>query len=230
MGGGRKGYKRRMDVRSRLIDTAVPAGAEGVVIVLHGGASRTQGTRVSPAQLSVVRMIPIAQRVARTGRGRLAVFRLLNSVRGWDASPTPLDDARWALEQVRQRLGDLPVCLIGHSLGGRAAILSSAEPAVHSVIALAPWVYPQDGRVQATGRRILIVHGTDDRVASPARAEAAARLLRTSAQVSLVWVEGGKHSMLSHRDEFDGLAADFAAATLLGSAVPPLVVSGELTA
>jgi pimeloyl-ACP methyl ester carboxylesterase len=206
-----------MDVRSRLIETAAPAAAEGVVLVLHGGGSRSADVRVSPTQLSVLRMVPIAQRVARAGRGRLAVFRLLNSVRGWDTSHTPVDDARWAMAQVRDRFGDLPVCLVGHSLGGRAAMLSAGEPAVRSVVALAPWVYPEDGRVRAPGRRILIVHGTDDRIANPARAEAAAALLRRTAQVSVVRVNGGKHAMLRHHDTFDGLAAQFAAATLLGA-------------
>src|SRR4051812_42709123 len=100
---------------------------------------------VSPTQLSVLRMIPIARRIARAGRGRLAVFRLLNSHRGWDATHTPVHDARWALDRVAEELGaHLPTCLVGHSLGGRAALLAAARPDVRSVVALAPWVYPTD--------------------------------------------------------------------------------------
>ncbi len=38
-------------------------------------------------------------------RERLAVFRLLNSRRGWDTRHTPVHDARWALDQVAERLG-----------------------------------------------------------------------------------------------------------------------------
>src|ERR1700754_2731116 len=113
-----------MELSPRLIDVYVPERPEGAVLVLHGGASRRGSMRVSPAQLSVLRMIPIARRMARAGRGRLAVFRLLNSRRGWDASHTPVDDARWALEQISERFEERPpVCLVGHSLGGRAALL-----------------------------------------------------------------------------------------------------------
>ncbi len=99
---------------------------------------------VSPTQLSVLRMIPVAHRIARAGAGRLAVFRLLNSYRGWDASHTPLDDVAWALGQVRERFGHLPACLVGHSLGGRAALLAGGAEEVRSVVALNPWVYPTD--------------------------------------------------------------------------------------
>jgi hypothetical protein len=61
----------------RLIETAIPEDPRGVVLVLHGGASRPGRMEVSPAQLSVLRMVPIAGRIGRAGRGRLAVFRLL---------------------------------------------------------------------------------------------------------------------------------------------------------
>ena len=81
----------------RLIDTRVPHRPEGVVLVLHGGANRPGNPMVSPTQLSVIRMVPVARRVARAGRGRLAVLRLLNSVRGWDAerTPWPTWSGRW---------------------------------------------------------------------------------------------------------------------------------------
>ena len=54
--------------------------------MLHGGGSRRGNMMVSPTQLSVLRMIPIATRIVHAGHGRLAVFRLLNSVRGWDSA------------------------------------------------------------------------------------------------------------------------------------------------
>ena len=64
------------------------ARPRGVVLVLHGGAGRGS-RRVSPAQLSVLRMVPVAGRIARAGTGRLAVYRLLNSHRGWDSRRRP---------------------------------------------------------------------------------------------------------------------------------------------
>ena len=54
---------------ARLIDATAPSAPRGIVLVLHGGASRRESVAVSPTQLSVVRMIPIASRIARTGRG-----------------------------------------------------------------------------------------------------------------------------------------------------------------
>jgi pimeloyl-ACP methyl ester carboxylesterase len=207
-----------MTDRARLIETRVPRSPQGIALVLHGGASRRDSMMVSPTQLSVLRMIPIAGRIARAGRGRLAVFRLLNSTRGWDTRHTPVDDVHWALGRLRERFGDdLPTCLVGHSLGGRAALLSADQPGVRSAVALAPWVYESDGdRLDLSGRRILVVHGDRDRIASIGRAELVASALRRTTDSGFVRVAGGTHAMLRHQHLFDRLAADFAAATLLG--------------
>jgi pimeloyl-ACP methyl ester carboxylesterase len=203
---------------ARLIETSVPARPEAAVLLLHGGASRRGAMAVSPAQLSVLRMVPIAKRTVRAGRGRLAVFRLLNSTRGWDTHHTPVRDARWALDEIAERFGGrLPTCLIGHSLGGRAALLSAGAPEVRSAVALAPWVLPIDRTGDISGRRILFVHGSRDRIASPQRSATLARSLSREAEVRYACVEGGKHAMLRRHALFDGLAARFAALTLLGT-------------
>lgn len=210
------GTATRVELQPRLIETAVPKDPNGVVLVLHGGASRRESAMVSPTQLSVVRMIPIARRIARAGRRRLAVYRLLNTQRGWDAHHTPADDARWALDQIAERLGGpLPTCLVGHSLGGRAALFAADRPEVRSAVALAPWVYPTDVPPGLDGRRILIVHGARDRIARPERSAAVAGSLARTSNVGYVSVPGGKHAMLRHHRRFDGLAADFATTTLL---------------
>lgn len=193
---------------SRLVDVRTPSDAVGVVVVLHGGGSRASQVAVSPTQLSVLRMVPVARRLARAGRGRLAVVRLLNSYRGWDASHTPLEDAAWAIEEVRRRWPSRPVGLVGHSLGGRAALLAADHEAVTTVVALNPWVYPDDG-VPLPGRSVLVVHGDQDRVASLDRARRVANRLSRSADVELRVVEGGKHAMLKHGGEFERAAADF---------------------
>ena len=198
----------------KLIEVSVPARPEGAVLVLHGGASRGERMMVSPTQLSVLRMVPIARRIARAGGDRLAVYRLLNSRRGWDAHHTPVRDAQWALDRIADRLGALPVCLVGHSLGGRAALLAAAR--ARGVVALAPWVYPTDVAPDLNGQRILFVHGADDRIASPGRSATLARALGERVQTAYVRVAGGKHGMLRRHALFDGLAADFALATLLG--------------
>jgi alpha-beta hydrolase superfamily lysophospholipase len=208
-----------MDVSARLITTRAPRNPQGLVLVLHGGGGRRDRTMVSPTQLSVLRMVPIAQRIARSGRGRLTVVRLLNSVRGWDTRHTPVDDVRWALEQLRDQHGEsLPTCLVGHSLGGRAALLAGDQPDVRSVVALNPWVQTTDS-VDLAGRPTLIVHGTADRVADPRKSAVLAERLARTTQVGYLKVAGGKHAMLSNGAVFERAASDFARATLLGDEI-----------
>jgi alpha-beta hydrolase superfamily lysophospholipase len=198
----------------QLVAVREPAGAEGVAIVLHGGGSRGAQVVVSPTQLSVLRMIPTARAVARAGRGRLAVYRLLNSYRGWDSEHTPIADTDWAIDRVRATYADAPVGLVGHSLGGRAALLAGDNAAVRSVVALNPWLY-RDDDVDLAGRRVLFVHGGRDRVASPSRSEAVARRLARRTDVGFIAMPEGKHAMLRHGREFDSYAAQFTAAVLL---------------
>jgi dienelactone hydrolase len=164
-------------------------------------------------------MIPIARRIGRVGRGRLAVFRLLNSVRGWDTRHTPVHDAHWALEQMTARLGTLPTCLVGHSLGGRAALLAADRAEVRSAVALAPWVHASEEIADIAGRQILFVHGSRDRIARPERSAALARRLARTTRVGYVCIRGGTHAMLRRHALFGSLAADFALATLLGAPV-----------
>ncbi len=219
-----RGKLAGVTTRPYLIATSMPADPAGIALVLHGGASRPDRPAVSPRQLSVLRMIPIAKRIARTGRGQLAVFRLLNRTRGWDEDESPVADANWALDQLADRFdSDLPVALVGHSLGGRAALLTGTNPAVTSVVALAPWLYTADGQLDLAGRRVLFSHGMSDRVADLRIAAAVAEGLARKAQVGFVAVRGAKHAMLRRRDMFDGIAADFVATTLLDRPATGLV-------
>jgi pimeloyl-ACP methyl ester carboxylesterase len=84
-------------------------------------------------------------------------------------------------------------------------------------------VYPTDRVAGIAGKRILFVHGDEDRIASPERSAIVARQLGHEAEVSYVDVTGGKHAMLARHEVFDGLAASFIAATLLGSGADPTV-------
>jgi alpha-beta hydrolase superfamily lysophospholipase len=199
----------------RLIETRAEGTPDGVVLLLHGGAAREGSPAVSPTQLSVLRMIPIAHRIARAGAGRLAVFRLLNSARGWDARQTPVDDAAWAVVRLRERYGDRPVALVGHSLGGRAALLAGGQDGVAGVVALNPWVHPEES-IDLRGRPALIVHGTDDRVALPERSAAVARRLARTADVGYISIPEANHAMLRHGRRFETYATEFVTATLLG--------------
>lgn len=207
-----------MEFEPKLIEVATPADPAGLVVVLHGGASRGREMMVSPTQLSVLRMIPIAKRIARADR-RLAVYRMLNSRRGWDPRQTPVHDVHWALEHLRESRRQLPpVCLVGHSLGGRAALFAAARPEVRSAVALAPWFSATDAPAGLDGKPVLIVHGQRDRIASSRRAAGVAERLAARGPVDFVPVEGARHAMLRHHARFTAPAAEFAVRTLLGDA------------
>jgi pimeloyl-ACP methyl ester carboxylesterase len=172
-------------------------------------------------------MLPTARTLAQVSR-RLAVYRLLNRYRGWDGDHTPVGDCHWAVDEVRRRHPGAPVALVGHSLGGRAAVLAGAHPAVRSVVALAPWLYADDDPDLA-GRRVLFVHGEHDRTASLDKAETVARRLSRRTSVGFIRVRGGTHAMF--RGGFDRYAAEFTVAVLLDQPPPagPVarVLSGE---
>lgn len=208
--------------RPRLVGVREPSSPEGVVILVHGGAARRGRMMVSPTQLSVLRLVPLARRIARAGKGRLAVHRLLNSYRGWDTTHTPVHDVTWAIEQVVERHGpDVPVCLVGHSLGARAAILAAGRQPVRSVVALAAFVYPSDADgLGLRERQILFVHGLKDRIAPAGRARQLAERLERHNTVDFLALPDGKHAMLAEHRRFGQAAADFATATLLGTTPP----------
>lgn len=209
-----------MELQPRLVAVDVPSSPKGAVLVLHGGGSRRNRMGVSPTQLSVLRMVPVARRIARGGGGETAVYRLLNTYRGWDASHTPVDDVRWALGELAKEHGALPVCLVGHSLGGRAALLAGEHRGVVGVVALNAWTYGTE-RVRLPGRDVLFVHGDRDRIAAPDRALSVARALGRTAKVTFTTVKGGKHAMLRRGGTFEGLAVRFVRDVLQNGAGPP---------
>jgi dienelactone hydrolase len=159
-------------------------------------------------------MVPIARAADRAGRGRLAVYRQLNTYRGWDEARTPVEDTLASLTTLTERFPHVPVGLIGHSLGGRTAIESGSAFAVSTVAVLNPWLYPDDD-ADLTGRRVLFVHGGRDKVASPADSARVARRLARRTSVGYVTIPDGQHAMLKHGRSFDRIAAEFTAAILL---------------
>lgn len=198
--------------------TRVPSEPRGIVLVLHGGRDRSR-LPVQRTQLAVLRMVPIAARIARTAGRDLVVARELFSVRGWNGTDaSPVDDVRWAVATLRERFPARPVCLVGHSMGGRAAMRAAGEEGVRSVVGLAPWLPLGEPTAQLAGRRVLIVHGSADRMTDPDGSAAFARSLAgVAVSVSYVRVPGGEHTMLRRRGVWEGLAAGFAARSLLGA-------------
>ncbi len=189
--------------RARLVLDAPtgPGPVDGVVLVLHGGRA-TSTAPTAATQLAVARMLPFGPAVTRAARAdglRVVVARLRYRVRGWNGRrQDPLVDTRWALETIRARFNGAPIVLLGHSMGGRAALDTVGEPGVVGVVGLAPWVDPTDRVGFVEGRRIDVVHGTADQMTDPRASWAwteAAR--RRGATVSYTAVEGAGHPMLA---------------------------------
>ncbi len=169
----------------------------GVVLVLHGGKSRSL-MPTSWWNLPVVRMMPFAWTVAAESHGDLSVAVLRYAVRGWNgATASPVVDAQRALDEISARYPGLPVGLLGHSMGGRVAFRLAGDERVSALVALAPWVERSDVAQGHAGLRALVMHGTRDRMTSPRNAKAMAEAM-AALGVDVTWraVEGEAHGML----------------------------------
>jgi len=132
-------------------------------------------------------------------------------VRGWNGeAQSPLADARWALDRVAERFRDMPIGLVGHSMGGRVALRVADQRgvlegiqggahrwAVRSVAALAPWL-PEGEPTPVLGKQsLLLAHGTADRVTDPAKTtELAEQVAAEGGDIELEEFPGARHFML----------------------------------
>jgi predicted esterase len=190
----------------------------GAVLVLHGGKVRSTEP-VRPTNLAYLRMRPFAAAVARRaerdgvgGPGGIGALLLRDRFRGWNgADADPVTDALWALERIEQRYGRIPVVLLGHSMGARAALRAAGHPTVTGVVALAPWLPEDEPVAQLDGRRVLIAHGELDTVTDPAKSRAYAERARAAGtDVEYRVIPGGKHAMLADASAWHAPAAEFA--------------------
>lgn len=177
--------------------------AASAVLVLHGGQEHNlQATAVT--QLSYLRMLDMYVGLRRHSSGS-AVYLLRHRVRGWNpdragrSEPDPVTDARWALDRITERHGDVPVALLGHSMGGRTAFAVADDRRVVGVCGLAPWLPEGEPVVEPRDdQRFVIAHGTADRTTSPDLSLRYAEKLRASgAPVARFELVGGRHDLLS---------------------------------
>jgi len=182
-----------------------------VALVLPGG--RADSFEPTAARhLSGVRMRPFAASLQRNGaRHGLEVWSLRYRVRGWNGElASPLADVMSAIEQVRSRHGDVPVVLVGHSMGGRVAMRLAGDDSVVAAVGLAPWLPDGEPVEQLAGRRVLLVHGDRDGVTSPrATKRFAERASTTASHLDLVIVRGERHAMVLRSRIWHRLATAF---------------------
>ncbi|MGW1028881.1 alpha/beta hydrolase [Streptomyces sp. NPDC002577] len=199
-----------------------PTAVGGVVLLLPGG-DEVSVRRPSPLAASSARAL--GRRLARDGREQgLAAHVVRYRYRGWNGSEAHLArDASWAVQEVVRRYGDVPVCLAGVDMGGRAALHAGGHEAVDSVLAVAPWLPEDDVAVapepvkQLAGRRVMIVHGTNDERTDPELSfRLAARVKKTNPGICRFEVHSDGHGLHQYWAEVLALASDFVLGTLFG--------------
>ena len=199
-----------------------------VVVVLCGGQVESRAA-TSSWQLSAVRMIPFARSLHRAGADHgVAVWTVGYRFRGWNgAEQSPVADAGWVLGEIRRRHGNVPVVLVGHSMGGRTALRAAGDHSVHAVVALAPWLPPAEPVDQLRGRSVLILHGTRDRRTDPMASFDLAQRAATVAAVHRVEIRGVGHPMIHRARLWHGLTTWFVTENLSGAQSPSTASTGQ---
>ncbi len=195
---------------SRATGGGQAADVTGVVVVAHGGRSVSSEPTTS-FQPAVLRMLPVARAIQHALRGSGAVvFRPRFDMRGWNGEQAlPVHDLNRILDDIGRRFGPIPVVLVGHSMGARAALRVAGHPAVAAVAGLAPWLPPGEPIGQLAGRRILLAHGNVDRITRPQETWTYAERARSVAAVTAIEIRDGDHAMLRRARLWHLVAAEF---------------------
>ncbi|GAA2242443.1 hypothetical protein GCM10010232_31830 [Streptomyces amakusaensis] len=190
----------RAEGHRALVLRPSPAAPRAAVLLLHGG--RADALEAPPAlDPPAVRMRPFASGIVRAAPpGLLAVGRVRYRHRGWNGPrEDAVHDAREALRALLHETGagPVPVVLVGHSMGGRAALRLAADPGVRGVVALAPWCPPGETVARLRDRRVIALHDPADRVTAADDTWAyLARAAEEGAHTLGIRMPRGGHTML----------------------------------
>ncbi|MCW2857661.1 MAG: hypothetical protein JWR52_3276 [Marmoricola sp.] len=189
----------------------LPADLHGLVVMLHGGADVSR-RRVDNRNLALRRTRTMAGYIAPgLGRAGIGVGVLKFTLKGWNAGdgpvPGPVADARRALTQVAEAFPDLPIVLVGHSMGARAASRVTDQPGVVGMVGLAPWLPDDDPVTALAGKHLVVAHGSKDRITSPrASRRYVERATPEAASARFVDVPGRGHYMLAGAADWNRIA------------------------
>ncbi|MEV6649614.1 alpha/beta fold hydrolase [Streptomyces sp. NPDC051219] len=195
------------------------------VVLLHGG----RADALEPPRrwnLPGVRMRPFVRAIARvTANDGVVLAQVRYRHRGWNGvRDDAAQDARRALGVLTRLAGPVPVVLVGHSMGGRAALRVAGHPHVRAVVGLAPWCPPGEPVEHLAGRRVVLVHGDRDRVTDPCDSWAFEERARAAgAESCALRMPGGDHAMLRGAGEWHALTTRIVTGLLQLGPLPPEV-------
>ncbi|MCW2736773.1 alpha/beta fold hydrolase [Nocardioides sp.] len=197
-----------------------PGSPRAMILVLHGGKPRSRQAidgRSASWRRALWLQRDIAQRVLEAEVG---TWLLRYRERGWNGGTDRADDARWALDELRAAHGDVPVVLLGHSMGARVAVHVADDPSVRGVVGLAPWWSSEDPVATLAGRTLRAAHGRRDRITSfreTTRYVERARSVADSAELRDMGALG--HYMLTGSGRWHDVALE-ASLEVVGAQVP----------
>jgi pimeloyl-ACP methyl ester carboxylesterase len=196
-------------------------GVRAMVLVLHGGKPRSRQL-VDGRSASWRRAGWLARAVApRLHEAHTGIVLLRYRERGWNDGADRVDDARWALDRIRADHGDVPVVLLGHSMGARVAVHAADDPSVRGVVGLAPWWSAEDPVDTLAGRTLRAAHGRRDRITSFRETTAyVARAEAVADDVALRDMGALGHYMLSGSDRWHDVAAELVLEALRSEGSP----------
>lgn len=214
--------RRAAGDRPALVPLRHGGPASAAVLVLHGGRADSLAPS-RPWHVAALRMRPVARAVAAAvPDGEVFLGRVRYRHRGWNGSRAdPVQDARQALTELTRLVGEVPVILVGHSMGGRTALRVADAPQVRGVVALAPWCPEGEPVAQLRDRKVIVLHGDRDRVTDPQASVSFVRRARDAgSHAGVLLVKAGDHAMLRR-------CGTWHRAT--GAAVAELLASGGLS-
>ncbi len=199
-----------LDARGHDLPPAGQPAPDAVVLMCHGGWPRG-GMRVRwwypPVLQNRLLARALVRRLAAQGL-QVEAVQVRNQVRGWNEPALPaVADARRAVDEVRRRRPDVPLVLLGYSMGGRVVSRLAAEVDCVGVVALAPW-WPED-EVCLVGTPTVVVHGARDLLTPTWTSDRTARWLAArGTPVRRQVVARSGHYMLRRRRTWQRLTAE----------------------
>ncbi|GAA2017916.1 alpha/beta fold hydrolase [Nakamurella flavida] len=193
---------------ARLSIRRIPKRARAVVLLLHGGGEGSGSIRTGWWYPAVLRMHPLDWAIARH-LPHAAVVQLRFAVTTWNDGRDPVRDLRWALGRIHVRAPGLPVVLVGHSMGARAALFGLADPAVRGAVLLSPWISEDDPAEGTDDQLIVAIQADTDSVAPPPQAFPwLSKAERRGARIHRTTLARTDHSMIRRAGTWHRLTAD----------------------